>query len=151
MLVNILSSPSPTAVITVRLVTLTINAILSTMTSESLIPFCEALSTPPWRRSFCSADNRILRLASRSLACFEKRSSAVCACFSSKIWRNDAPAGWETFTGFALPVVAIAGLLTMVVLFSEVLAVTGTVEIIVLSVSVGIVFVFNIRHVYWKW
>ena len=48
-------------------------------------------------------------------------------------------------------VVAIAGLLTMVVLFSEVLAVTGTVEIIVLSVSVGIVFVFNIRHVYWKW
>ena len=47
--------------------------------------------------------------------------------------------------------VAIVGLLTMVVLFSGVLAVTGTVEIISLSVSVGIVFVFNIRYVYWKW
>jgi len=48
-------------------------------------------------------------------------------------------------------VVAIAGLLTMVVLFSEALAVERTVEIIVLSVCVGIIFVFNIRHVYWKW
>ena len=48
-------------------------------------------------------------------------------------------------------VVAIAGLLTMVILFSEALAVERTVEIIVLSVCVGIVFVFNIRHVYWKW
>lgn len=48
-------------------------------------------------------------------------------------------------------VVAIAGLLTMVVLFSEALALERTVEIIVLSVCVGIVFVFNIRHVYWKW
>ncbi|MBQ8798944.1 MAG: hypothetical protein IJZ55_05190 [Lachnospiraceae bacterium] len=48
-------------------------------------------------------------------------------------------------------VVAIAGLLTVLLLFSEAFAVARRVEIIVLSVSVGIVFLFNIRHVYWKW
>lgn len=48
-------------------------------------------------------------------------------------------------------VVAIAGLLTVLLLFSEAFAVARSIEIIVLSVSVGIVFLFNIRHVYWKW
>jgi len=47
--------------------------------------------------------------------------------------------------------VSIACLLTMLILFLEVFAVARTIEIIVLSVCIGIVFVFNIRHVYWKW
>ena len=47
--------------------------------------------------------------------------------------------------------VAIVGLVATVLLFFGVFAVTRVVEIAILSVDIGIILFFNIRHVYVKW
>ncbi len=46
---------------------------------------------------------------------------------------------------------AIAGLVALVILFSGVFAFPRAVEIAILSVDIGIILFFNIRHVYVKW